>query len=327
MIFRQTNKQQGDFDMQKFSCKLFLLTILFIFGIISVSQAVPMLPSDQPIFFQFTNMEQIDQSLTNSINVPGGYGTAGNWGLFHLSSMVIGGAIPNPPNDDIQGGGVDVIDFDGPGGTVGSVTGIFYGINLIDGFTANGGSMDFYWNEPANDIFDQNSTNGVTYDPNAAAVAAFTAGTFLGRIDFTSGIETGDPNVFLRSNSDVTTTSGLSGFSDAFGDVNTSVVGAWTDALNGNWFYTDEDGDGNRGEAGEIHDIRFSTFFNALADWDGVDDIDTDGDGESDTPSIRGLRSNDPGRAYTAVIPEPTTFFLFGAGLLGFAGVMRRKSS
>ncbi len=44
------------------------------------AQSVPIPLPLGPLYFQFNNLERIDQSLTNSINVPG-HGTAGNWGV------------------------------------------------------------------------------------------------------------------------------------------------------------------------------------------------------------------------------------------------------
>ncbi|MGE0860191.1 MAG: PEP-CTERM sorting domain-containing protein, partial [Gammaproteobacteria bacterium] len=63
------------------------------------------------------------------------------------------------------------------------------------------------------------------------------------------------------------------------------------------------------GEDGEQRDLRFATFFNTLAAWDG--------------PGLVGLRSNDPGRAFT--VAEPGMVSLLGLGLLGAGLNLRRR--
>jgi len=290
--------------------KFLLLIVGSVFFLAVNVQASPfILPADTPIYFQFNNLEQVDQSLDNSIVVPyeDATGTSGNWGVFNISSIQDGAALSDPANSDIAGG-TNLWNNDGNG----QITGIFYGINLLTGDTATGGSMELYWHDD----------NPITADilagndggPDAATVDLFTTGELLAKINFSSGIIDGNDEITVKSNSDLTTALGLSGYSDSFGDVDITAGGLWAELMDRNWFYTDEDGDGNRGEAGERHDLRFSTFYNALPAWDGDPDS-----------SIRGLRSNDPGRVYT-VIPEPGTFLLIGFGLLGFAGVTRRKS-
>jgi len=267
----------------------------------SASAAPLVLPENQPVYFQFNNIEQVN--FANNLVVPG-YApaaamTQGNWGVFNVSSVQLGAVAV--PNTEISGGPAFFVD-DGPADLfgMGQITGIFYGIQIsaADPTEATGGYIDLYWEDPAADDITASCLNGVGCPPNAATVGLFTDGTFLARLQFASGIDPGDPTVFIKST--VVPTVGASGFADSFANVDTSVVGAWTDVLDGNWFDT----------AFGDRDIRFSNFFTSLPQWDGPG-------------GTVGFRSNDPARVFTA--PEPAMLTLFGVALAGIAARQRRK--
>jgi len=299
------------------------------------AQAAPIvLPPASPIYFQFNNLEQVGP--VNNIVVPGGSidvtgdgipdtpANEGNWGVFNISSMQNGAVATQ--NEDISGGPAFFFDDGATGGLEpftqqGQVSGIFYGISLTSGTTATGGFIDIYWEDAADDDIIASDLNGTTFAPTERTAAnkagKFTDGTLVVRLQFKPGIITGDNFNTLSSDIDVTGTITGEGQAQFFADVvdinNDGKIdnadGAWAHALDGNWFHVDTDGDTVFGEAGEQRDLRFATFFNTLASWNG--------------PGLVGLRSNDPGRAFT--VAEPGMVSLLGLGLLGAGLNLRRR--
>lgn len=309
---------------------LFACAVLAM-GLVMKAQAAPISLPNGPVYFQFNNLEQF--SAANQIAVPGaavdvnGDGiadtpaTEGNWGVFNLSTIQRGGIATN--HQDISGGSAFFAD-DGVSPDIfgmGQVSGIFYGIQVTSPTTATSGWMDIYWEDPATDDIDSADLNGGFLPTNRTAAnqaGKFTDGSLLVRLEFASGIIPGDAVTNISSDVNPATLTGT-GRADSFAnviDINgdgiiNSEDGAWAAYLNQDWFWVDDDGDGNFGEVGETRDVRFSNFFNLLAAWDGEN-------------GIIGLRSNDPGRAYSQ-IPEPSTLLLLGAGLLGLGVFARRR--
>ena len=148
----------------------FALTAFALLAGVGSAMAAPIgLPPNQPIYFQFNNLEVT--SAANDLVVPGAYapaaGLQGNWGVFNITSMQNGAV--SIPHLNIGGGPVFFSD-DGPGGTAGQITGIFYGIQNTSATTATGGHIDLFWHDAGSDTITAACIAGATCGPNAATV-------------------------------------------------------------------------------------------------------------------------------------------------------------
>lgn len=228
------------------------------------------------MYFQIVNLEQANPA--NNLTVPGyapAAGVQGNWGVLTVPAILHGTVVR--PNVDIANSGVMYLADDGPGGVRGQITGIYYGVQITSATTSTGGTIDLFWHKPNATYITASCVSGATCSPDAAAVTLFTSGTFLARLTLASGIDPANPLTFTKRDTDFTTP-GAFGHADSFANVDTTMTGPWTAALDGDWFTTSF---GTR-------DIRLLTVFMAgVTSWSG------------NPAGTVGLRSNDPLRVFT----------------------------
>lgn len=292
--------------------------------------AAPIALKPGPVYVQFNNLEQaglintagfatvdlgklngVSQTLTSGQN-------EFNWGVFNVSTIQAGAV--STDHEDISGGTPFFTDT----ASGGQVHGIFYGFQLncanpVGCTKLKGGYIDLYWTDNSASNITAADLNGDYSFSNRTGfntASKFTDGVLLARLGYQAGAIDGDTTTTVTSSLDPLNFSGV-GLADGFAsvmDVNGDGTidagdGLWATGLNSDWFYTDPDGDGARGEAGETRDLRFSTFYQNQNKWD-------------NGPFVQGLRSNDPARAF--VLPEPGSIALVGLSLLGL-GIARRR--
>jgi hypothetical protein len=253
---------------------------------------------DGPLYIKFDNREQI--AIGDGANT--GYENEINWGVLTVSTINVGTVT-----------GTNVIETSGAAfftnitSNNAQITGIFYGIEGLPSgtggnpFPATGGYLDLYWRDLDSLAATDLATAGPDVRTAQDAATGFTDGELLVRLMFASGIVSTDPTVFIAGSLVPTPGTGFIGVATSYGNVDTSVVGAWTDTLNADWFTTDF---GTR-------DVRFRNIYEELIPWNDLEN------------GIIGARSTDPATAYA--VPEPATLALLGMGLLGMGAVARRR--
>jgi hypothetical protein len=307
-------------------------------------QAAPFFPNPGPIFFQFTNQEQVDIGVnavtgvpSNSTSTCGGCSgdPEGNWGIAQVSilreGVFDGGSTFGSLNNDINSAGTVPQYADQLAPTPGNqVTAMFYGVTQtsisqsgsVVSLASTGGFIDLYYDEPGlvggGTIVNIGTElpGGRTADDQFTGV---TDGIFLGRLAFASGIDPSDATTFVQGTID-TALANNSGSADSYANVVDVNGDGVIDSLDGLWAATlDSD---VFGTAFGTRDLRFSNKIDLDTNWDGsIAGCLEPGSGD---PCVLGLASNDPGRAYA--VPEPGTVALLGIALAGFGmGAKRRR--
>lgn len=295
------------------------------------ASAFPIVLPGGPLHFQFRTAEQYSpgNDINNSAN-PAGVGSQpeGNWGIVQIMTISTG-TLVSPTGFDIAGPGATVFSDGQNNGQ--QILGIFYAVLNNPGTspsTSTGGVLDLYFWDKSSQMIDApldpndlgQRGNGGSQSGNSAAsrpsqYQGFTClpnnmvgCTFLARFNFTPGadVRTGfnTNTIFTAANATV---------SETYMAVDTATPGAWSDALDSDFFTFDpiKQPCGPAVACKRANDARLDAPFILAPDWDIVGS------------DIVGLAKEGSLRVFST--PEPATLALLVMGGLAAAGAIRSR--
>lgn len=254
-----------------------------------------------PMYMKFNGNEQIAVGGATTYRDATHSGEI-SWGVFTVSTLTKGSVSTPHDTIDSRTGPANTIFTDGFNN--GQITGMFYDLkagvpNANNPFPATGGFIDLYWRDLSQFGATDNSELGPNIRCGWNCAEGYTQGTFLARLKFSSGIDPLNPTNHIAGGT-IPTQGGFTGEATSFAEVDTSVKGLWTNALNSDWFNT------NFG----TRDLRFKNSYEQNIDWNGG-------------PGVLGARLDDPAQA--VALPEPGAMSLMGLAMVGMGAALRRR--
>ena len=260
-----------------------------------------------PIYLEYTGQEQIAINGSYTYNANGAKEI--NWGVFVVTSMGPGNI--SSPNDLITKDASELPFFTNLV-SGGQITGMFYGIQageptLGNAFPATSGYLDLYWRDSK--TYAASGKNG---SPNIRCgfdcATGYTEGVLLAHLYFDSGKDAFSSTNTIVGSQVPTGVKKFEGSASAYMSVDMSKKGLWSEALDGDWFASEQ---GPR-------DLRFDNVYTTNHGWDGKTIAD------KNDPNILGAQMNaGSGQAYA--LPEPGALSLMGLALIGMGAALRRR--
>ena len=296
----------------------FLVTLFFLSWFAGNAIAIPVVPL-APFYGDYLNLEIVNTVIADLQSA----GQEDNWGIAQLGwydeASISDSGLPGNVGDGFSpvNGSGNPTWSNGDGGK--ELTAIFYDIDVVDfdltsgdlfngNYTLNsiGGKMDIYLNDagtlgPLSGVDASDRIGGAGSGLFAGVTDHANSELWLS-LEFVAYDSTGGGGV------DRTIYGGGFSIGGAQSNVSSSylsVTGGSMAALFDTDYWTLTKADGTTVTA-DLHNKNSFDAFNARG-WNAT--------------------SEDPVEGFTAVIPEPATFFLFGIGLLGFAGITRKKTN